>query len=265
MPDTDTGKETQDSVSEEKQPGSRTENSTTKLDAVQEKRSSKPVTTDNSEKPVDIICPSQDKCSGKELQEPLKDGNKLSSENKDASQSTVSQSAADASQPEASRDVEMKDTLQSEKDPEDVVKTVGEKVQLAKEEGANDVLSTPDKSVSQQPIGSASAPENGTAGSLFLSLSDTLITLPTLHDSFISYRFVIEMLFAGGNPNIEGKKEKDICEGTKDKYNIEKLKRAAISAISAAAVKAKNLAKQEEDQIRQLSGSLIEKQVRYCF
>ncbi|AEE86375.1 DNA-binding family protein [Arabidopsis thaliana] len=228
MPDTDTGKETQDSVSEEKQPGSRTENSTTKLDAVQEKRSSKPVTTDNSEKPVDIICPSQDKCSGKELQEPLKDGNKLSSENKDASQSTVSQSAADASQPEASRDVEMKDTLQSEKDPEDVVKTVGEKVQLAKEEGANDVLSTPDKSVSQQPIGSASAPENGTAG---------------------------------GNPNIEGKKEKDICEGTKDKYNIEKLKRAAISAISAAAVKAKNLAKQEEDQIRQLSGSLIEKQL----
>lgn len=71
--------------------------------------------------------------------------------------------------------------------------------------------------------------------------------------------------FAGENSNKEGKKEKDVCEGTKDKHNIEKLKRAAISAISAAAVKAKNLAKQEEDQIRQLSGSLIEKQVRYGF
>lgn len=69
--------------------------------------------------------------------------------------------------------------------------------------------------------------------------------------------------FAGENPNKEGNQEKDVCEGTKDKHNIEKLKRAAISALSAAAVKAKNLAKQEEDQIRQLSGSLIEKQVIY--
>ncbi|XP_010437616.1 PREDICTED: SWI/SNF complex subunit SWI3D-like isoform X1 [Camelina sativa] len=229
MPDTDTGKENQNSVSEEKQPGSRTENSTTKPDAVQEKRSSKPVTTDSSEKPADVICQSQDKCSGKELQEPLKDGNKLCSENKDASQATVSQSAADdASQPEASKDVEMKDTLQSEKDPQDVVATVGEEVQQAKEEGAKDVLSPPDTSVVQQPIGSASATENGTAGEI---------------------------------PKKEGKKEKDVCEGTKDKHNIEKLKRAAISAISAAAVKAKNLAKQEEDHIRQLSGSLIEKQL----
>lgn len=184
MPDTDIGKENQDSVSEEKQPGSLTEKSTTKPDAVQEKRSSKPVTTDNSEKPADIICPSQDKNSGKELQEPLKDGNKLSSENKDTSQATVSQSAADASQPEASRDVEMEDTLQLEKDPQDVVKTVGEEVQQAKEEGAKDGLSTPDTSVVQQPIGSASAPENGTAGSL--SLSDTLKTLPAPFGSFIS-------------------------------------------------------------------------------
>lgn len=64
-------------------------------------------------------------------------------------------------------------------------------------------------------------------------------------------------MFAGENPN----KEKDVCEGTKDKHN--KLKRAAVSALSAAAVKAKHLAKLEEDQIRQLSGSLIEKQVKY--
>lgn len=171
MPDTDTGKENQDSFSEEKQPRSRTENSTTKPDVVQEKRSSKQVTTDKSEKPADIICPSQDKCSGKELQEPLKDGIKLSSENKDASQATVSQSGEDASQPEATRDVEMKDLLQAEKDSQDVVKTVEEEVQQAKEEGAKDVLSTPDMSLSRQPIGSASAPENGTGGPLSLSLT----------------------------------------------------------------------------------------------
>lgn len=39
------------------------------------------------------------------------------------------------------------------------------------------------------------------------------------------------------------------------------LKRAAVTALSAAAVKAKLLADEEEDQILQLSTSLIEKQV----
>ena len=47
----------------------------------------------------------------------------------------------------------------------------------------------------------------------------------------------------------------------KDDNNIDKLKRAAVSALSAAAVKAKLLANQEEDQIRELAASLIEKQV----
>ena len=68
-------------------------------------------------------------------------------------------------------------------------------------------------------------------------------------------------MFAGENT----KKEKDVSEETKDKHNTNKLKRAAISALSAAAVKAKHLAKQEEDHIRQLSGSLIEKQVQKWF
>lgn len=48
---------------------------------------------------------------------------------------------------------------------------------------------------------------------------------------------------------------------TKDDPNMHKLTRAAVTAISAAAVKAKFLADQEEDQIRQLATSLIEKQV----
>ncbi|CAH8380155.1 unnamed protein product [Eruca vesicaria subsp. sativa] len=224
MTDTDPGKVNQDSVSEEKQPGSLTGNSTRNPDSEGQKVSRNAAATKNSEKPRDIICTLQDKSLGKELAEPSKDGDKLSSGNKAASQATVSQAATDASQPEASKDVEMKDTLQSEKDPQNMVKTAGEEVEQAKE----DVHSMPDTSVAEQPIGSASVQENGTEGK---------------------------------NPNKEGSKEKVVCAGTKDKHNSDRLKRAAISALSAAAVKAKHLSKLEEDQIRQLSGSLIEKQL----
>lgn len=48
---------------------------------------------------------------------------------------------------------------------------------------------------------------------------------------------------------------------TKNDLDIDKIKRAAVTALSAAAVKAKYLADQEEDQIRLLTISLIEKQV----
>lgn len=43
--------------------------------------------------------------------------------------------------------------------------------------------------------------------------------------------------------------------------SINRLKRAAVTVLSAAAVKAKLLANQEEDQIRQLVSLIIEKQV----
>nr|GMD85744.1 SWI/SNF complex subunit SWI3D [Ipomoea batatas] len=43
--------------------------------------------------------------------------------------------------------------------------------------------------------------------------------------------------------------------------DIDKIKHAAVTALSAAAVKAKFLAEQEEDQIRMLATSLIEKQL----
>ncbi|WZY68176.1 hypothetical protein YC2023_000416 [Brassica napus] len=224
MTDSDPGKVNQDSVSEGKQPGSLTESYARNPDSEGQKVSINAAATKNSEKPADIICKLQDKSSGKELEKPSKDGDKLSSENKAASKATVSKAAADVSQPEASKDVEMKDTLQSEKDPQDMVKTAGEKAEQAKE----DDHSMPDTSVAEQPIGSASLPENGTGGE---------------------------------NLNKEGSKEKNVCAGKKDKHNSGKLKRAAISALSAAAVKAKHLAKLEEDQIRQLSGSLIEKQL----
>lgn len=48
---------------------------------------------------------------------------------------------------------------------------------------------------------------------------------------------------------------------TKNDLDTDKIKRAAVTALSAAAVKAKYLADQEEDQIRQLTTSLIEKQL----
>lgn len=48
---------------------------------------------------------------------------------------------------------------------------------------------------------------------------------------------------------------------TKDDPSMDKLIRAAVTAISAAAVKAKLLADQEEDSIRQLATSLMEKQL----
>lgn len=48
---------------------------------------------------------------------------------------------------------------------------------------------------------------------------------------------------------------------TKEEDNVDKLKRAALATLSAAAVKAKLLANQEEDEIRQLAIVMIEKQV----
>lgn len=62
--------------------------------------------------------------------------------------------------------------------------------------------------------------------------------------------------------NRDGKDEKHDSKETKNDQYIDKLKHAAVTALSAAAVKAKLLACQEEDQIRQLATSLIEKQLQ---
>lgn len=53
----------------------------------------------------------------------------------------------------------------------------------------------------------------------------------------------------------------NVNKDTKDDPSMHNLTRAAVTAISAAAVKAKLLADQEEDHIRQLATSLVEKQV----
>ncbi|GMJ03548.1 SWITCH/SUCROSE NONFERMENTING 3D [Hibiscus trionum] len=59
----------------------------------------------------------------------------------------------------------------------------------------------------------------------------------------------------------EGKNKNHDSTDREDNSSIDKVKRAAVTALSAAAVKAKLLADQEEDQIRQLTASLIEKQL----
>ncbi|XP_027357057.1 SWI/SNF complex subunit SWI3D-like [Abrus precatorius] len=66
---------------------------------------------------------------------------------------------------------------------------------------------------------------------------------------------------AGGDHAENGTKVKDDGTKTKQDSNFEKVKRAAVSTLAAAAVKAKLLASQEEDQIRQLTSLLIEKQL----
>ncbi|CAI9294686.1 unnamed protein product [Lactuca saligna] len=61
--------------------------------------------------------------------------------------------------------------------------------------------------------------------------------------------------------NVKKKKQAPEAE-TKNDQNIHNMTRAAVTAISAAAVKAKLLADREEDQIRKLATSLIEKQLQ---
>ncbi|KAK7351845.1 hypothetical protein VNO77_11579 [Canavalia gladiata] len=66
---------------------------------------------------------------------------------------------------------------------------------------------------------------------------------------------------AGEDHTENGTKVKDDGKKAKNDNNFKKLKCTALSTLAAAAVKAKILADQEEDQIRQLASLLIEKQL----
>ncbi|RDY08820.1 SWI/SNF complex subunit SWI3D, partial [Mucuna pruriens] len=66
---------------------------------------------------------------------------------------------------------------------------------------------------------------------------------------------------SGGDHTENGTKVKDDGKQAKHDNNFEKLKQAAVSTLAAAAVKAKILADEEEDHIRQLASLLIEKQL----
>ncbi|KAL5715216.1 hypothetical protein ACHQM5_017068 [Ranunculus cassubicifolius] len=65
-----------------------------------------------------------------------------------------------------------------------------------------------------------------------------------------------------GVKTVECESEKTgVLSKTRDDDNVDKLKRAALTALSAAAVKSKLLADQEEEEIRKLATFLIEKQL----
>ncbi|XP_044509074.1 SWI/SNF complex subunit SWI3D-like isoform X2 [Mangifera indica] len=66
----------------------------------------------------------------------------------------------------------------------------------------------------------------------------------------------------GEDQTKDSKEEKQDHREVKDEHNIDKIGQAAVTALSAAAVKAKLLANQEEDHIQQLATSLIEKQLQ---
>jgi hypothetical protein len=79
----------------------------------------------------------------------------------------------------------------------------------------------------------------------------------------VCFVFVViypNFFFFAGEDQIEDGKKQETIE-IKKENKIDRVKRAAVTAISAVAVKAKLLANQEEDQIRQLAAFLIEKQV----
>ena len=70
------------------------------------------------------------------------------------------------------------------------------------------------------------------------------------------------MLYAGKEETKDGNSQnKDFLLEAKDHHNLNNMKCAAVTALSTAAVKAKLLANQEEDQIRQLATLLLQKQV----
>ena len=73
------------------------------------------------------------------------------------------------------------------------------------------------------------------------------------------YLVSLILLFFADEIKVGKYENRDSTETKGDR--IDKVKRAAVTALSAAAVKAKLLADQEENQIRQLTASLIEKQV----
>ena len=80
------------------------------------------------------------------------------------------------------------------------------------------------------------------------------------HDLFW-LNFLFRLLHVGVGETKDLNNQNQDPSETKDHHNIDNMKRAAVTALSSAAVKAKLLADQEEDQIRQLATLLIQKQV----
>ncbi|XP_068324343.1 SWI/SNF complex subunit SWI3D-like isoform X1 [Pyrus communis] len=139
---------------------------------------------------------------------------------------------------EASKDVDVSNSLATEiNEPQPLVTAKSqeppERTVVPKDVDMVCDSQTPQKDEPQQPVASNSVVEKG----------------------------AICLYFPGEDQTKDGKIEKHDSTETKVGQKIDKLKLAAVSAVSAAAVKAKLLAEQEEDQIRQLAAMLVEKQV----
>ncbi|CAK9315878.1 unnamed protein product [Citrullus colocynthis] len=124
-------------------------------------------------------------------------------------------------------------------------------------EASNDVAmvsDSHDKNEPRQTETSKSAVDQGAS-----KVSDSLPSAENATPQSVKPNSVVER-GADDNESKDNKEENSNSASKKDD-KIDKLKRAAVTTLSAAAVKAKVLANQEEDQIRQLAMILIEKQL----
>ncbi|XWS54897.1 hypothetical protein CRYUN_Cryun10bG0129100 [Craigia yunnanensis] len=178
-------------------------------------------------------------------------------------------SAEEPSQPPlAVKEVDMSDSAPLEKnEPCDAAasKPVGELSEPAEAlENIETVSSSPSRAKNeQQPVKSSSGgePTQPTYASNDVEM---------VSDSQPSGRSETQQPVASNSVNENGATTDEIKVGkyenrdtteTKGDSRIDKVKRAAVTALSAAAVKAKLLVDQEENQIQQLTASLIEKQL----
>ncbi|XVE66953.1 hypothetical protein DITRI_Ditri08aG0121200 [Diplodiscus trichospermus] len=175
--------------------------------------------------------------------------------------------AEKAPPPEAVKEVDMSDSVPSEKnEPCDAAasKPVGELLPTEALENVETVTSSPSRAKNeQQPVKSSSGgePNQPTEASNDVGM---------VHGSQQSGRSEPQQLIKSNSENENGATSDKIkvgknenCDSTETKGDsgIDKVKQAAVTALSAAAVKAKLLADQEENQIRLLTSAIIEKQL----
>ncbi|XWS67930.1 hypothetical protein CRYUN_Cryun04dG0047100 [Craigia yunnanensis] len=170
--------------------------------------------------------------------------------------------------PEAVKEVDMSDFVPLEKnEPSDaaVSKPVGELSEPAEAlENLETVSCSPSRSKNeQQPVKSSSGGEHTHPTEASNDVEMVSYSQP-------SERSEPQQPVASNSVNENGATTDKIKEGKNENHDsterkgdssIDKVKRAAVTALSAAAVKAKLLADEEEDQIRQLTASLMEKQL----
>nr|XP_010936291.1 SWI/SNF complex subunit SWI3D [Elaeis guineensis] len=154
------------------------------------------------------------------------------------------------------------------KEPGDLA-SPGEKAPIA-EKKKDDVKSSEDKPSIMKETGDLASPDKVEQHSDTLKASDTKAISAGLEEQgpqqTTGNGSAVEI---GEKTDESNKKESPSndeknCDSTatNDDHNIDRLKRAAVTALSAAAVKARLLAKQEEDHIRQLVSLVIEKQLQ---